>query len=288
MSEDFLMPPGVGGALIIGAAKTPIESPEALLRRREVERLAFPAWVADPKAECNVAPILSYFARVLVQEELGTDAEHLPKLRTLVGRLEGSRAEDRRKESRKELRRMLVLADHLFRRFLPTAMTCVGGSPAARMLRDHPQIRVAADVYAGAKILDNLARVTAQSVNPTDVSEEQFLLVNALSFSGLYFKAFTDLLRAIQDGLGGTTAAPVSGGSGLTMSTTGSAAPMAAPAPQGDVMDVDGGMIRDMVNYSFSVIGAARSLALRSLAGRGAMLEVDQMGLACLAEMLAV
>lgn len=287
LPHDFLMPPGVGGALIIGATKQPEESPDAILRRREVEKLDFPAWVADPKAESTVAPILSYFARVLVTEELGTDIEHLSKLRALVDRLEGSRAPDRRKGSLKELRRLIVLSDYLLRRYLPTAMTCVGGAPAARMLRDLPQLKVAVDVYEGSKILDRLARVMSESVNPEKVSDEEFLLVNALSFSGLFFKGFTDLLRLMQESIGGTTAASP-GGAGFTVSTTAAAAPTQAPAPQGEVMDVDGSLIRDMVNYVFSVYGAARTLAFRSLAGRGAMLEVDQMGLACLAEMLAV
>jgi len=283
------MIPGVGAGLLIGGPPAdetvPDVDPDELLRAREVEKLAFPAWVADPKAESTVAPVLAVFARTLVQQELGTDLAELPRLRALVDRMEGTKLTDKRKLGGKELKRLLVLADYIGRKFMPNAMTFVGGADAARMLRNRAQVKTAGDVHALSELFDSLAVSTASSLNPTDVTEEQFLLVNAVSFAGLYLKGLIELLRLIQSALLDAQPAEAPSAS-VTMATT--STPSTPEKIQGDVMEIDGQMIFDLVQYAFSVFGAARVLASRSLGGKGARLEVDRMGLACLGEMLAV
>lgn len=278
--------PGVGAGLIIGEATPPDKTADELLRAREVTKLGFPAWTLDPAAEHTVAPILAHFARVLVQDALGTAVEELPKLRTIVDRLEGTRLADARKHSGKELKRLLVLADHVVRKFLPNAMTFVGGSDPARMLRQLSKIQTAGEVVRAETILDALARDTAQALGG-NADEDQLLLVTALSFSGLYVKSLVSLLRTLQDALQGPAPAPAVG---HTITSTHGAPPIAPPQGPltGDVMEVSGKMVMDLVNYVYSVYGASRQLADRSLAGRGALLEVDRMGLACLVEMAEV
>lgn len=280
--------PGIGAGLIIGASQdetVPDVDPEAELRKREIEKLAFPPWIADSKAESTVAPVLAFFTRTLAAEELGTDLTELPRLRALVDRMEGTKLADKRKLSGKELKRLLVLADFIGRKFMPNAMTFVGGAPVARMLRDRSPVRTAGDVHSLSEVFDALASNTVRAVDPSDVTEDQFLLINAVSFAGLYLKGLIQLLRLIQETL--LDASPAAAPSaGMTIPTTGS--PAAEAKVQGDVMEVDGQMIYDLIQYAFSVYGAARVLASRSVGGKGAKIEVDRMGLACLGEMLAV
>jgi hypothetical protein len=290
-----VMVPGVGEGLLLQSTPDPTEPAEEL-RRREVAKLPFPVWVtnAEEKALAHkVSPILAYLVRVFATSPVGVSDEVLPKLCTIAGKLAGTAHESARIHSGRELRRLLIFTDHVVRRFLAAAMTAKGGAQAARMLRDLPPILTYAEVRRANECVGGLAQETASFAQRAEGDEDLFLLMNAIGFSGTLLVGLEGLLAAMFEALqpatppgsaGGAPGAPAMG-QGLRLATT-TAPETPKPKPTGDVIDFDGSMTLDLLNYGCSVYGAARVLAEHSLAGRGARNEVDQAGLACLVAMI--
>ena len=284
----FVVPDGASGLIIGESAR---ENPEIELRRREIVKLEFPAWVTDPKALSTASPILANFYRALVLETLGVPTEDLPRMKAMLPKIEGTDPRKRagalpseiKAHNGKELRRLLVVADHVVRRFFPSAATSVGGSSSVRGLRDMREIRTAHGLIEAERVFRELGEASAQSLAGKEPSEDQFLLVNALSFAGLYVTGLLQLLRTLQEAL--LRERPADGipqeGMGYTLNPR----PAATVA---DVVEVDGKMVYDLLQYAFTVYSAARVLAEHSLGGIAARQEVDRMGLACMADLMAV
>lgn len=287
-----VMVPGVGEGLLLQPTPEP-ESPDTELRRREVAKLPFPPWVtnAEEKALAHkVSPVLAYLVRTFAVSEVGVSTEVLPKLATIAGKLTGTAhlpegAGGSRAHAARELRRLLLFADHVVRKFLPAAMTAKGGAQAARLLRDLPPLRTFADVQRANTCVAGLAGETAAYTTQAQEDEDVFLLMNAIGFTGTLLMGLEGILRAAYESLQpkapATTPAP---SGGHRVATT--VAPTTPAKPTGDVMDLSGEMILDLLNAGCSVYGAARLLAEHSLAGRGARIEVDQAGLACIVAMI--
>lgn len=292
--DDILVVPGARAALFM-EQRQPTEHPETILRRREIEKLDFPAWVKDPKDDSRkvVSPIVASFYRALVGEDLGVGLEDLPKLVEVLPRVKATMQVDGAPITAKvhhgrELKRLLILADHVVRKFLANATGFVGGAAQARTLRDLAPLTTVPGLVAADAALKGIAQGSAAGIRSEEdgtprVNEEQFVLINAITFAGTYVAALLALLRQMQESLvsQGEGAERPEVPRGYTLQSTAPTTP-----PKGDVMEVSGVMVHDLVQYAFSVYGAARVLAEQSLGGRGARAEVDRMGIACLVEMV--
>ena len=281
--------PVFGAGLIIGQPDEPTVPPELLLYRRAVEKAqaSLPPWAreaAEPHPHV-FSPIVSYLARSLLYGELSIGEDELPKLVSLLSRAEAAHGgfEAAKLSRRRELKRLFVLGDYLLRRAFPGCVTHLGFADLARMLREHPEVTSARRVMAAAEVLDSLAARSAGTLlkGAVGASEEAALAVSALSFTGLYFQSLLALLRTLQNALFAEPAPPEAAVAGHTVSVT---APVERPATPlaADVVEVDGAMVRDLVNYALSVYAAARTAAFASLGGRGAQVEVERGLLGCI------
>lgn len=269
---------GGGAPLILGpsgaADFVPSDDNVKELRRRELVKLGFPEWVFEPGFPPNVAPVLAVFARAQCVETFGQPDTVFADLLALVKRCEGTRGDmtdpaARRKHNGAELKRLIRLADFIVRSFIPAGINATGHSDPARMFRGFNPIRVAGDVKRAAEVIDQLAGINARTFDPNALNQTQFLVHNLILFAGFYINGLLALLRHLQDAL-----LPKPGEDN------------AGAAATADVVEVDGGMVNDLVTHAVAVYGAAATLAGDSLGGAGARREVDTAGRKCLVELI--